>query len=337
MNILFLGYEPYLAYILVALKDTPFFLENRIDVIFANPPPLKLKNRFYQSLLKQDQSLGLSDLKQQVRQAQNVSQHYFSPIDLHFLGRYSQIRHLPYEGLDHLPNLSGYDYLIVASYAHKIPAGIFNQPKYGTINIHPSYLPDLRGGYPTYIQAFDPRQKLGTTLHIMAEGWDDGDIVRQIDYEADKLLTNDAVLALSAQYAGRLLNELYQLKFRFTPQKQDPQLVTTCRDTMRRKHKLDSIESAADFEGYLRANYDRHLFPYTYALHQGHLFIILMAQKIKPSRQMYDWPERMIMSLDTKYYVRIEQKIYQATRFVFDSARYTQVAKADRDSAAQLL
>ncbi|MEM7342753.1 MAG: formyltransferase family protein [Chloroflexota bacterium] len=319
MNILFLGYKPYLAYILVALKDTPFFLENRIDIIFADPPPLKLKNHFYQSLLQQEPALNLSDLKQQVKQAQNMSQQHFLPIDLHFLSVYPQIRQLPYDGLDQLPNLSSYDYMIVASYAHKIPAAIFDQPKYGTINIHPSYLPDLRGGYPTYIQAFHPRQKLGTTLHIMAEGWDDGDIVRQIHYESDKPLTNDAVLGLSAQYAGQLLNELYQMKFCFTPQKQDLRLVTTCRDILRRKHKFDEIEGAADFEGYLRANYDRHLFPYTYTLHEGQLFIILMAQKIRPSTQMYDWPERMIMSLDTDYYLWIEQEIYQVTHFVFDS------------------
>ncbi len=326
MNILFLGYDPYLSHILVFLKDTAFFLENQIDVILADPPPLNLKNRFFKSLLSQNQRMDLPHLKQQVKYYHRLSQQYFPSIDLRFLTAYPAIRRLPYAGLDQFPDLSGYDYLIVASYAHKIPTALFKQPKYGTLNIHPSYLPNLRGGYPTYIQAFDPQQKLGTTLHLMAEDWDEGNIVLQVSYEADSNapLTNEAILTLSAQHAARLLNELHQVKFHVTPQKQDPKLVTTCRNIMRRKHKLETIERTADFEGYLRANHDRHLFPHTYTLYQDRLFIILAAQKIRPTMTMPDWPERTIISLGRHYYLRIKQQVYQVTGFVFDSAPHTQ-------------
>ena len=48
MKILFLGYEEYLSFILRDLKKTNFFIENKVDVIFAKP---NFKN-FPKKLLK---------------------------------------------------------------------------------------------------------------------------------------------------------------------------------------------------------------------------------------------------------------------------------------------
>lgn len=86
---------------------------------------------------------------------------------------------MPYNGLYNIENIEQYDLMIVASFGEKIPSCIFDRPRYGTLNIHPSYLPNLRGGYPTYIQAYDKNAIRGTTIHKMSDGWDNGDIAIQ--------------------------------------------------------------------------------------------------------------------------------------------------------------
>lgn len=56
---------------------------------------------------------------------------------------------------------------------------IFNIPKYGTINIHPSLLPKYRGANPHFWFYYNMDMTAGVTLHFIDEHIDTGDIISQ--------------------------------------------------------------------------------------------------------------------------------------------------------------
>lgn len=73
---------------------------------------------------------------------------------------------------------------VVASYGKIIPRVVLDLPKHGTLNVHPSLLPKLRGASPIQsgILAEVPigaEHKTGVTIMLMDEGVDHGPIVAQ--------------------------------------------------------------------------------------------------------------------------------------------------------------
>ncbi|MFA6989646.1 MAG: methionyl-tRNA formyltransferase [Candidatus Gastranaerophilaceae bacterium] len=71
------------------------------------------------------------------------------------------------------------DIAIVASYNMLLPRELFEIPPMGTINCHPSLLPDYRGGNP-YFHVVNNNEKItGITYHFMDETFDTGDIIYQ--------------------------------------------------------------------------------------------------------------------------------------------------------------
>lgn len=319
MRFLFLGYKPYLPEVIAALRDTAFIRENEIDITFAQPFQRKPEKIALDSTKKQLRDDELSLLLEDVARYQQITPTLFPDIDLTFLRRLPNVRLLVYEGLEKLPELIQlwhYDAMIVASYGRKIPREIFAQPRMGTFNIHPSYLPDLRGGYPTYLQAFDPQQIRGVTIHQMADDWDDGDIVAQVRYETPPDLTNEALLLRSADYAADLLDQLHRRGFQFEPKGQDLSRVSECRRLLKRQHNITHINRAADFEGFVRANYDRYLFPFTFAMYQSRLFVILKAEYV-PQFAPTAFPLRQIFERDGAFFIRFEQRVYQVTEYMY--------------------
>jgi methionyl-tRNA formyltransferase len=70
----------------------------------------------------------------------------------------------------------GCQLFIVASYGKIIPESIFTIPKFGTLNIHPSLLPKLRGPSPIE-SAILEENETGVTIMKIAAGVDDGEIL----------------------------------------------------------------------------------------------------------------------------------------------------------------
>ena len=79
---------------------------------------------------------------------------------------------------------NNWDLFIVASYGKIIPKEILDMPKYGTINVHPSLLPRLRGASPMQ-SAILSEDKTGVTIMLMDEEMDHGPILIQKDLEID--------------------------------------------------------------------------------------------------------------------------------------------------------
>ncbi|MBU1246648.1 methionyl-tRNA formyltransferase [Patescibacteria group bacterium] len=75
-------------------------------------------------------------------------------------------------------NKNTWDLFIVAAYGKIIPQSILDIPKYGTLNVHPSLLPRLRGASPIQ-SAILEENETGITIMLMDEQMDHGPIIAQ--------------------------------------------------------------------------------------------------------------------------------------------------------------
>ena len=75
-------------------------------------------------------------------------------------------------------SLLDFDYMICIHFPYMIPKTILDIPKYGALNLHPSYLPYGRGWHSAS-WAIKDEIPYGATLHFMDETLDTGDIVKQ--------------------------------------------------------------------------------------------------------------------------------------------------------------
>ena len=322
MKLFMLGYSPYLPEIISALRGSQFLANNQIDITFpvVKPKaPKKLLSVAKERLTTDEFEKFLVDFNRYYsqEQRQEMVRQAFPDVSLSFLSEYANIRLKRYRGLESTP-LGDYDYMIVASFGQKIAREIFAAPKYGTLNVHPSFLPSLRGGYPTYIQAFDPTQRRGTTIHQMSEGFDEGEIVIQKQYETAPHLSNSELLSLSAECAAELLETLHQTRFQFTPIKQEQARATECRQLLKRKHDVRQMKTGAEFQGFVRANHDRYLFPYTYTFLAGELFMILDVQPVSAKQiPMSNWPDRQIHESEGRYYIKFGPQVYIICQYIF--------------------
>ena len=76
---------------------------------------------------------------------------------------------------------------ISVGYDKKLPEWLYGYPDGGTINFHPSLLPDYRGANPYYWTLRNGEETTGVTLHYMDSGFDTGPIIKtqKITLEAD--------------------------------------------------------------------------------------------------------------------------------------------------------
>lgn len=74
------------------------------------------------------------------------------------------------------------DIALVCSFNYKLPKELYEIPVLGTLNIHPSLLPQYRGANPYFHVINNNEKETGVTLHFMDEDFDTGDIVKQIKF-----------------------------------------------------------------------------------------------------------------------------------------------------------
>lgn len=72
------------------------------------------------------------------------------------------------------PNL-----IVVFSMSQLLRENIFHIPTHGTINLHPSFLPEYRGPNPDFWQYYDQVLDPGVTVHYVDAGEDTGDVIFQ--------------------------------------------------------------------------------------------------------------------------------------------------------------
>ena len=90
------------------------------------------------------------------------------------------------------------DFFLVAAYGKILPKSLISIPRYGTIGVHPSLLPKLRGATPIQSVILNGLKETGVTLFLIDEKMDRGPIIsmKSLDIHA-----NDNAESLSDRLA----------------------------------------------------------------------------------------------------------------------------------------
>ncbi|HOP64152.1 MAG TPA: methionyl-tRNA formyltransferase [Spirochaetota bacterium] len=104
------------------------------------------------------------------------------------------------------------DIFVVVAYGKLIPENIFNMPRCGTINLHPSLLPEYRGAAPVQWALINGDDETGVTVQMINEELDAGDIVLQEKIEIDGEITAgelfEIVFPIGAEMIVKAINLL---------------------------------------------------------------------------------------------------------------------------------
>ncbi len=134
-----------------------------------------------------------------------------------------------------IPDLTGsdWDLFIVVAYGKIIPSWLLAKPKYGTINVHPSLLPQLRGASPIRSAILNDIQKTGVTIMLMDEKLDHGPILYQEETPIGSEnwpISGEALDKIMAHQGGKMLAKIIP-KYtagEITPISQNHQEATFC-------------------------------------------------------------------------------------------------------------
>ena len=120
---------------------------------------------------------------------------------------------------------SEWDLFIVAAYGQILPKTLLAIPRKGTLNVHPSLLPKLRGASPIETAILtDAKDAVGVTIMLMDDKMDHGPIVSQARVELEEWPPSARVLrALLSSEGGNLLAETIPewVAGSITPEEQD--------------------------------------------------------------------------------------------------------------------
>jgi methionyl-tRNA formyltransferase len=103
-----------------------------------------------------------------------------------------------------------WDLFVVVAYNHILPTWLIAQPQHGTLNVHPSLLPLLRGPSPIRTAILEDTRETGVTIMRMDEKMDHGPIVAQELAEIDEQewpLAGPELDRRLAELGGQLLAE----------------------------------------------------------------------------------------------------------------------------------
>lgn len=143
---------------------------------------------------------------------------------------------------------SGTELFIVAAYGKIIPKTILDIPAHGTLNMHPSLLPHLRGASPIRSALLTNTYPTGVSIMVLTEGLDEGPILAQEEVhipEAEWPMRGRALDELLARRGGTLLAETlpHWIAGTIIPREQDAHGATYCTKITKDKAQIDLSEN----------------------------------------------------------------------------------------------
>lgn len=133
------------------------------------------------------------------------------------------------ESIEKIKGLSP-DLIIVAAYGKIIPKEILEAPRYKSINVHPSLLPEFRGPSPIQNAILAGKKETGITIMLMDEKMDHGDILVQakvqIHPDENTEILSKKIIPLSAKLLLEMIPNWIEGKIK--PKKQDDSEASYC-------------------------------------------------------------------------------------------------------------
>jgi methionyl-tRNA formyltransferase len=132
------------------------------------------------------------------------------------------------EALDLLRDLAP-DALCVACFTRRLPPALLDLPRLGSLNVHPSLLPDNRGPDPLVWTFRRGDRETGITIHLMDADLDSGPILAQRTIPVPEGISEATLERACAEAGGQLLASALRglADGTLIPRPQDPALATT--------------------------------------------------------------------------------------------------------------
>ncbi len=142
------------------------------------------------------------------------------------------------------------DLMIVVAYGQIIPKEILQIFKFGTINVHPSLLPKLRGASPVQSVILNGENKTGVTIMLMDEKMDHGPILSQIELPLTGEETNmDLHKKLADSSRELLIDTIFKyLNKEIEPKEQKHEEATFCKIISRENAQINWSKSAEEIK-----------------------------------------------------------------------------------------
>ena len=162
------------------------------------------------------------------------------------------------------PRLTGtsWDLFVVVAYNRILPEWLINLPKHGTINLHPSLLPKLRGPSPIRTAILkDKKDEVGATIILLDNEMDHGPILAQKVLEVannwpqDGMVLDQKLADLGGELISSTIKDLVAKKV--TPREQDHAQATYTKKFTRNEAelKIDPLKlptGQGAYEAYLK-------------------------------------------------------------------------------------
>ncbi|CAN5849409.1 methionyl-tRNA formyltransferase [soil metagenome] len=143
---------------------------------------------------------------------------------------------------------------VVVAYGQILRPEVLSLPAHGSINIHGSLLPELRGAAPVHWAVIRGYDTTGVTIMRMEEGLDSGPILYQVPepVRADEAMS-DLAMRLSEMGAAALVDALAMMEGGMLPEReQDHSLATYAPKVDRETARLDWSLPALEITRYIR-------------------------------------------------------------------------------------
>ena len=147
------------------------------------------------------------------------------------------------------------DISVVVAYGHILPTEVIDLPRLGTLNIHASLLPALRGAAPIQAAIRDGLGETGVTIMQMVPALDAGPIVHQVRTTiVEDETAGELALRLSELGAAALIEALALIELGLArPEPQDDAAATYATKLTRESAQVDWTASAHEVARHIRA------------------------------------------------------------------------------------
>ncbi|MFH0779537.1 MAG: methionyl-tRNA formyltransferase [Parcubacteria group bacterium] len=147
------------------------------------------------------------------------------------------------------------DLMVTASYGKILPESIINLPKHGSLNAHPSLLPKYRGPSPIQSALLDGEKTTGSTIILMDNSMDGGDILNQTEMEISEDEDYVSLEKKLAEQCAELLVKVIPnyIDSKIEPQAQNNDKATYCRKISKKDGRIDWQKTAAAISGQIKA------------------------------------------------------------------------------------
>lgn len=169
------------------------------------------------------------------------------------------------------------DLIVTAAYGQLLPNALLEHPPYGSINVHASLLPELRGGAPIHSAIIEGKKETGITIMYMVEKLDAGAMIAQraIPIEQDDHVgtMHDKLSTLGASLLMDTLPRIFAGDIK--AEEQDEEKATFAANITREQEKINWQLPHVAVYNQIRG---LHPWPVAYTLYEGERMKIWWAE-----------------------------------------------------------